>query len=141
MERKEFKKANGDIFLIATRMSDNSFIHARWIGIQTFETIMEGGNYYVSMLQTQPCPRLLNDHAELIGPWDIASEWIASNWTPKVRALGLQYMAQVLAPGIYGKMSFHQLHQRIEGQFEIRMFDTEAPARQWLQEVETFSIR
>ncbi|KAA9345545.1 hypothetical protein [Adhaeribacter soli] len=141
MARKEFKKANGDIFLIAERMPDNAFIHARWIGIQSVATVMEGGNFYVSMLQKQPCPRLLNDHSELIGPWEVANEWIASDWTPKVRALGLQYMAQVLAPGIYGKMSFHQLHQRIEGQFEIMMFDKEAPARKWLQEVDTFSVK
>jgi hypothetical protein len=41
-------------------------------------------------------------------------------------------MAQVLAPGVYGQMSFHQLHQRIGNDFEIRMFETEPEAKEWL---------
>lgn len=141
MERKEFRKANGDVFLIAERMPDNAYIHARWIGIQSIETVMQGGNYYATMLQTQPCARLLNDHKELIGPWDVANQWIVNEWTPKVLGLGLQYMAQVLAPGIYGKMSFHQLHQQIENMFEIRMFEDPELAKKWLQEVDTFSVK
>jgi hypothetical protein len=132
MGQKEFKKDNGDVFLIAERMPDNAYIHAQWIGIQTLNTIQEGGNYYVDLLTQQPCPKLLNNHQELIGPWNIATDWIEKEWTPKVRALGLQYMAQVLAPGIYGQMSFHQLHQRIDDQLEIRMFGDLRSARQWL---------
>jgi hypothetical protein len=129
---KEFKKPNGDTFLIAERAEDNAYIHARWIGIQTLETVKEGGMFYVNMLKEKPCPRLLNNHKELIGPWDIANEWIAKEWTPMVMKLGLKYMSQVLAPGIYGKMSFHQLHQHIGDQFEIKMFDEEMPALDWL---------
>jgi hypothetical protein len=41
-------------------------------------------------------------------------------------------MAQVLAPGVYGQMSFHQLHQRIDNQFEIRMFHDLPSAHHWL---------
>ena len=130
--RKELTKPNGDVFLLAERMLGNTYIFARWTGRQTLETVREGGNYYLEMIKQQPCDKLLNSHTELIGPWDIANDWIVQEWTPKVRALGLRYMAQVLAPGVYGRMSFHQLHQRIDDDFEIKMFEDEESAREWL---------
>ncbi|MFB9864771.1 hypothetical protein [Rufibacter immobilis] len=136
MTKAELKKPNGDVFLVAERAADNSYIHAQWVGIQSLDTVMEGGTFYIEMLKQQPCPRLLNDHKELIGPWDIANNWIVQFWTPKVMELGLQYMGQVLAPGIYGKMSFHQLHQRISDQFQIKMFEDVPTAMDWLLRVD-----
>ena len=132
MERTELKKDNGDVFLLTERMPDNSYILAHWIGLQTLETVKRGGNFYIEMLKKQPCPKLLNSHEELIGPWNVANDWIVQDWTPKVQALGLRIMAQVLAPGVYGQMSFHQLHQRISDKWEIKMFDKESVARDWL---------
>ena len=52
---------------------------------------------------------------------------------PIAISLGLRYMAQVLAKGVYGQMSFQQLHQRIGDMLEIKMFDDEASAREWLE--------
>ena len=135
----ELKKANGDVFLIAERMPDNCYIHARWIGMQTLETVIKGGMLYLDMMIKQTCPKLLNDHSELIGPWLVANDWIVNDWMPKVRALGLKHMAQVLAPGIYGKMSFHELHQRIDDNFDIMMFDDPKNAREWLLNSQIFS--
>ncbi|WP_205504594.1 hypothetical protein [Rufibacter psychrotolerans] len=137
MTKIELKKPNGDVFLIAERAPDNAYIHAHWIGIQTLETVKQGGNLHIQMLEEQPCPRLLNDHKELIGPWTVANEWIVQHWTPRVMALGLEYMAQVLAPGVYGKMSFHQLHQFIGDKFQIKMFEEVDPALAWLLTVGT----
>lgn len=132
MSKIELKKANGDVFLLAERLPDNAYIYAHWIGRQNLQTVVQGGNLYIKMLEEKPCPKLLNSHAELIGPWDIANDWIVEEWTPKIRQLGLRYFAQVMAPGVYGQMSFQQLHQRIDDEFEIKMFDTEAAAREWL---------
>jgi hypothetical protein len=133
MERTELRRADGEVFLVVERAADNGYILAHWIARQTLATVQQGGTYYERMLEEQPCPKLLNSHAELIGPWDIANDWIVSAWTPRVRALGLHYLAQVLAPGIYGQMSFHQLHQKIDDQFEIKLFDDEVSAQEWLE--------
>ncbi|WP_207434417.1 hypothetical protein [Sabulibacter ruber] len=132
MAKVELKKPNGDVFLIAERAPDNSYIHAQWIGIQTLDTVKQGGTLYIKMLEEQPCPRLLNNHKELIGPWTVANDWIVQFWTPRVMELGLEYMSQVLAPGVYGKMSFHQLHQFIGDKFQIKMFEEVEPALEWL---------
>ncbi|WP_026463898.1 hypothetical protein [Adhaeribacter aquaticus] len=130
--RVELKKPNGDVYLQIERMSDNEYILAHWVGRQTLETVKEGGSYYAKMMEKLPCEKLLNSHEELIGPWDVANDWITQEWTPKVRALGLHYLAQVLAPGIYGQMSFHQLHERIDNHFEIYLFNDERSAKEWL---------
>jgi hypothetical protein len=132
MERTALKQENGVIFVVFERMPGNTFILAQWIGIQSLETVMQGGSHFIRMLEQQACPKLLNSHKELIGTWTMATDWAELHWTPRVRALGLQYMAQVLAPGIYGQMSFHQLHPRIKDKLEISMFGDERSARQWL---------
>lgn len=129
---QELKNNNDDVFLILKRMPDNSYILAHWIGRQNLDSVMKGGNAYVQMITEKPCSKLLNSNEELIGPWDIANDWILQEWTPRVMRWGLHYLAHVLAPGVYGQMSFQQLHQRIEDKFEIKMFETEAEAEKWL---------
>jgi hypothetical protein len=140
MGKIELKKDNGDVFVEFKRVGENSYLQANWIGRQTIETVRQGGSYYIQLLQEQPCSKLLNNHHELIGPWDIANDWIVEEWTPRVRALGLTHLAQVLAPGIYGQMSWHQLHQRIDDRFEIKLFDDEAAARSWLLGLSVTSV-
>jgi hypothetical protein len=132
MERTALRRDNGEVFVVFERMPGNTFILAQWVGMQSLETVRQGGTYFIHMLQQQACPKLLNSHKDLIGTWTMATEWAEVDWTPQVRALGLRYMAQVLAPGVYGQMSYHQLHPRIEDKLEIRMFGDERSARQWL---------
>ncbi|WP_170252645.1 hypothetical protein [Adhaeribacter aerolatus] len=50
MERTELKKASGDVFLVAERMPNNTYILAHWIGLQTLETVKAGGTFYPSCL-------------------------------------------------------------------------------------------
>jgi len=80
-------------------MPDNAYILAHWVGRQTLETV-RGGTFYIKMIKEQPCAKLLNSHEELIGPWNVANDWIIEYWTPKVQALGLRFMAQVWRWGI-----------------------------------------
>ena len=131
----EFTKPNGDVYAILERAQGNTYLFARWTGIQTMETIQEGGKVYLDVIRQYPTAKLLNSHKELIGPWEFANEWISQIWTPKAIELGMRYMAQVLAPGIYGQMSFHQLHQRIGNLLEVKMFDSEERAEEWLLSV------
>jgi hypothetical protein len=132
MDKIELKKANGDVFLEARRMPDNSFILANWIGIQTLETIVMGGNQILALLRERSCPGFLNSNKEVIGPWEIAVNWLALKWTPKARLLGLRYFAHVLSPGIYGQRSFQALYPKIAGQLEVKTFADEKEAHLWL---------
>ncbi len=127
-----FRRADGHVYLTATRDRANGWIHALWTGIQTLETIQTGGLAYIEMLKQEPCPKLLNDHRELVGRFVDANQWIAEVWTPRIMQAGLRYFAQVLAPGVFGQMSMQDLHLRISDQFEIKMFDQLADAEAWL---------
>jgi hypothetical protein len=133
-ESKELKKANGDVFFEARRAADNTFISVNWIGIQSLETIVMGGNCILSMLREKACQGLLNSNRELVGPWEVGVNWLGHKWAPQVKALGLQYFAHVLSPGIYGQRSFQSLAPIIKLQFEVRSFDNEEGAEAWLEE-------
>lgn len=130
-----FRRPDGHVFLTAERNREEGWIHARWSGIQTLESIQQGGLAYVDMLREEPCPKLLNDHSELIGRFTEANDWIAQVWTPLILQAGLRYFAQVLSPGIFGQLSIQDLHQRIEGVFDLRMFGDLEEAKAWLRSV------
>ncbi|GAB3830468.1 hypothetical protein [Hymenobacter jeollabukensis] len=131
----KFRRPDGHVYLTAERNRAEGWIHARWSGVQTLETVKEGGLAYVDMLREEPCAKLLNDHSELIGRFTEANEWVAQVWTPMILQAGLRYFAHVLSPGIFGQLSIEDLHQRIGDVFELKMFDDVEEAKQWLRGV------
>jgi hypothetical protein len=128
-----FRRADGYVYLTATRDRANGWIHAQWTGVQTLETIQTGGLAYVEMLDAEPCAKLLNDHRELVGRFLDANDWVAQVWTPRIMQAGLRYFAHVLSPGVFGQLSMQDLHQRISDQFEIKMFGQLEDAQAWLR--------
>jgi hypothetical protein len=132
IERKELKKANGDVFFEATRTADNSYILVNWIGIQSIETVMMGASQLLTMLRQRTCVSIVNSNKELIGPWDDGALFMGSTWAIKAQLLGLNNFAQVLAPGIYGQRSFQKFRQLAQTHFQIETFETDAEAIKWL---------
>ncbi|WP_276499581.1 hypothetical protein [Pontibacter litorisediminis] len=129
----KLKKGNGDVFFEASRSPGNVYIFVNWIGIQSLETVMMGNNQILAMLREKPCKGLLNSNRELIGPWDVAVNWLAYRWAPQAKALGLQHLAHVLSPGIYGQRSFKALYPNIKEQLDVKSFEDEKAAEAWLQ--------
>ena len=128
-------KIYGDVFFTASRMEDNAYIYARWFGVQSVETVMQGGYKLLEMMQARPCTRLLNSNKNVIGSWDMALSWAENEWAPQMRAAGLRYLAQVVPSSIYATLTIENLIQRIDDSFEIRTFEEEADAAAWLQVV------
>lgn len=134
MDKKELRKANGDVFFEAQRMADNSFIYANWIGVQSLESIILGGNLLLTMLRKQPCAAILNSNKELVGPWEVGVNWLGYKWAPQAKALGVVYFAHVFSYGIYGKKSFEAFLPFLNQHFEVCAFEDETAAREWLQQ-------
>ncbi|MBD1395783.1 hypothetical protein H9Q13_01280 [Pontibacter sp. JH31] len=132
--KKELQKANGDIFLEIRRMSDNSFIATNWIGLQSLETVMMGSTQILTMLRERPCKGFLHGNHELIGPWEIAVNWLVQKWMPQAKAGGIRYYAYVQGPGIYGQRSFDAFYELVKNEFEVKVFTEEEDAKEWLQE-------
>ena len=128
-------KIYGDVFFTASRMEYNAYIYARWFGVQSVETVMQGGDKLLEMMQAKPCVRLLNSNKNVIGSWDMALSWAENEWAPQMRAAGLRYLAQVVPASIYATLSIENLIQRIDDNFEIRTFEEEEEAAAWLQVV------
>lgn len=126
------RKANNDVFFEAERLPGQSVISANWIGVQSMETVVMGGNQLLAMLKQQPSLGILNNNHELVGPWDLAVKWLAYKWAPEANKLGVKYFAHVLSHGIYGRRSFEMLEPLIQEYFETRTFEDENAAEMWL---------
>ena len=136
MERKvTLKKVFGEEYLRIEVMPSNAFINAQWSGVQSVETVKEGGYKILETIRESGCHKLLNSNKNVIGSWDLALDWADNEWAPAVRIAGLRYMAQVVPSSIYAAMTIESLLPRIDGNFEIRTFDEDADAEAWLRSV------
>ena len=114
-------------------MPDNSYIYVEWIGIQSLETVMMGGKKILAMLVEQPCTSILNSNKELIGPWNVAINWLSYRWAPQAQELGVKYYAHVLSPGVFGQRSFQLMQPVLNTHFKVKSFEDESTAEAWLQ--------
>ncbi|MFC6999540.1 hypothetical protein [Rufibacter roseus] len=131
-EKRELKKASGDVFFEAYYDTTNHYIFCSWIGIQSLETVMMGGGLLLSILQERPCAGLLNSNLELIGPWEVAVPYLTKKWGPKAKELGLQYFAHVLSPGIFGQRSYKVFREEAKGILRVKAFQDVETAEDWL---------
>ncbi|MEJ8801300.1 hypothetical protein [Pontibacter sp. H249] len=92
-----------------------------------------GGNHVLAMLREKPCQGMLNSNRELIGPWEVAVNWLSNKWTPQAKELGLRYYAHALSPGIYGQRSFDSFYPSLKYKLEVKAFVDEEAAKMWLQ--------
>ncbi|MHC2992911.1 hypothetical protein OB13_15480, partial [Pontibacter sp. HJ8] len=119
-------------FFTARRRGGNSYIFAQWFGVQSVETVQEGGYKLLEMMHEKPTSKLLNSNKQVVGSWDMALEWAENVWAPQMRAAGLKYLAQVIPSSIFATLTIENLMQKIDGEFEIRTFDEEIDAAAWL---------
>lgn len=136
MEQKvELKKVFGDVYFTAERVGNNSFIYAQWFGVQSVETVKEGGYKLLEMMRENPCPKLLNSNKNVIGSWDMALDWAQNEWAPQMKKAGLRYLAQVVPSSFYATMTIENLIQKIDRDFEIRTFEKDTDAIAWLDSI------
>jgi hypothetical protein len=132
MQKKELKKANGDVYFEAERLPDNSYIFMNWIGTQTLESVVMGGNLVLALLRERPCKAIINSNQELVGPWDVAVNYLACKWAPAASELGLKYFAHITSPGIFGQRSFGQFEKSILVPLTVKQFENKPEAERWL---------
>ncbi|MCP2042324.1 hypothetical protein [Pontibacter sp. HSC-36F09] len=132
----KLRKVFGDVFFTATRLYGGSILQAQWYGVQSVETVKEGGYKLLDMIRETPCSKLLNSNKEVVGSWDMALEWAENMWTPLMRDAGLRYLAQVVPTSIYATLTIESLIQRIDKNFEIRTFENDEEAEAWLRSIE-----
>lgn len=132
-QQVELKKVFGDVFFKAQRINNGSILYAQWNGVQSVETVMQGGNKLMEMIRETPYSKLLNSNKNVVGSWDMALDWVENTWTPEMKAAGLRYVAQVLPSSIYATLTIESLIKRIDKKLEIRMFESDEEAEAWLR--------
>lgn len=127
------RRGDGSVYLTIEYDQYENWIHARWYGRQTLGTVMDGGLTYLDLLRQTPCPKLLNDHRDLVGTFTDANDWIQQVWTPLIIKEGLRSIGQVVSPDIFGQLSIEDLKFRISDQLDIYLFDSLEDAQTWLR--------
>jgi hypothetical protein len=135
-QQVELRKVFGDVFFTATRLHDDAILYAQWFGVQSVETVKEGGYKLLDIIKETPYTKLLNCNKNVVGSWDMALEWAENTWTPSMREAGLRYLAQIVPTSIYATLTIETLIQRIDKEFEIRIFEDVEEAEAWLRSVE-----
>jgi hypothetical protein len=134
-EQIRLKKIFGDVFFTADRINGGSILYAQWFGVQSIETVKEGADIMLQVIHETPYTKLLNSNKNVIGSWDMALDWVENTWTPLMKKAGLRYVAQVIPTSIYATLTIENLIQRIDKNFEIRIFEEDAAAEAWLRSV------
>ncbi|QHL87258.1 STAS/SEC14 domain-containing protein [Nibribacter ruber] len=130
--KKELTNALGRVFLTVEYDEKANWVYNNWIGYQSYESIVAGANACAEILQQHNCSFLLNDNRQIIGPWNHAVEWIATDWTPRAIAAGLRYFAHVVDADSLAKLSSEEMKQTADG-FAMQIFGDIEEATAWLK--------
>ena len=130
--KKSIVNSFDKVFLTIEFDAANQWIYNNWTGVLPTEKVIQGCQATIDFLREKPCAHMLNDNREVIGSWNSANEWIATNWMPQVLALGLKRFAHIVSPGIFGQASAEEMVTRVGTQLEIRLFKDVELAKQWL---------
>lgn len=126
------------VYLTLEYDSLNDWYFANWMGYISPENVIAGAKAYLELVKARPCNYLLNNNQEVVGPWDRANDWLQEVWVPQAHDLGLRYMAHILAPSIAAALSGQDLHRRVNGSFEMRIFGSMEKGKNWLQQNQNF---
>ena len=131
--RNELTNCFGKIFISIEYDPQHRWVYNNWIGYQSYENVLAGANACLESFVRHKCARLLNDNRQVVGPWDHATDWIASDWTPRALRAGLRCIAHVVDKQTLAGMSAQELHRKVGHIFEMKVFDDMEEAKTWLQ--------
>ena len=133
--KKELRNNFGKLYFMGEFDPENKWVKNTWIGYQSIDNVINGANACLEILEANNCSLLLNDNSKVVGPWDQTTDWIGKDWAPRAQAIGLTHFAHVASPESYAALSAELMASKIEGLFEIRVFETLKVAEEWLLRV------
>ncbi len=135
-ERIELKNEGGYVFLIIETDKMNNWLYYKWRGFLLIEELKKGYNKILEILESQKLHKALADHANIVGPWNEANDWLVSEWTPKANKLGLKYLAINTAGDLFSNISLELfLINNKNSHYTTQVFDSLEEAKSWLKKV------
>lgn len=110
------------------------WIYANWQDYQTMESIKTGGEQMLNSLKMKKCNKVLNDNQLVKGTWSFATEWITTDWFPRMVGAGLKHFAWIYSPDIFSKFSTDKATKSNPNDI-IQTFKSLNDGKSWLQSV------
>lgn len=129
--RQELKNAFGKVFLTITPDTENRWVHTDWAGYLTQDNIKAGAWAYATTVREAGFSCVLNDTRRVVGSWDHSLDWVLNEWAPQAAAAGIRFFALITTPESFAESTAYSFYSEISA-FEVKMFDNENDARDWL---------
>jgi hypothetical protein len=122
-------------FLRIQHDTDAGWLHADWTGYQTIDSVKEGCEEILRRMVEHRVFLILNDNTHVLGIWSGASRWVATDWFPRMRAVGLQRFAWVYSPSRLSQVSTDEALAGVDAAaVGVGVFHDIADAWRWLRE-------
>ena len=102
---KTLQNAFGHSYLTIVPEPAAGWIRNTWSGVLSVESVKQGAEAVLTVMQETGCHYLLNDNRAVVGSWNQANAWIADYWMPRALELGLRRFAHISPPGTFVQAS------------------------------------
>ena len=130
--KKELTNAFGNVYLSIEVDLLNHWVHNKWTGHLTEEITKAGTEAYTKAVKRSGFNCVLNDSRQVLGRWDHSVEWALQEWVPQAVYAGIKYFALIVNPDSFSADSAEALTTGVN-LFEIKIFDDQAEAEDWLR--------
>jgi hypothetical protein len=129
--KQELKNVFGKVFITITADTENRWIHTDWVGYLTQDNIKAGALAYTNAVKEYGFNCVLNDTSRVVGSWDHSLGWVIDDWSVQAAAAGIRHFALITTPESFAESTASSFYSNIRA-FEVRVFDNENAARDWL---------
>ena len=109
------------------------WIYANWLGFQTVASVKAGCEKILQALQQKGYAKILNDNTHVQGIWSGASEWVAVDWFPRMREVGMTCFAWVYSTSVFSQLSTDKTLNHTNEGFVKTFYEIEQ-AKSWLRQ-------
>lgn len=111
-----------------------SLLHVNWNGYQSVDSIRQGSEKMLELMQKHDAYIVLNDNTHVLGIWRDAADWLAHDWFPRMKQAGLKRYAWIYSPSRFSQVSTDAtLSLMNSDDFGVKTFYDKAEALAWLQ--------
>jgi hypothetical protein len=112
----------------------DGWLRATWVGYINTTNALDGATTYLEQVGPMHCLYLLNDNAELQGPWFDSTRWLELAWLPQAQRLGLRYLAHVVQANTHADiLTLRYPRHYVSAALEVQLFDDVPAAEEWLR--------
>lgn len=123
-------------YLTITHDPASGWIYNEWRGQLSVDSVIQGATAVLEVMRQTGHGYVLNDNRAVVGSWNQANDWIATEWMPRALELGLRRFAHLVPPGTFVQASAEEMRKRAQDRFSMELFSDLDLAQNWLREAQ-----